>query len=131
MKIKYELADDVKNIAEELVKKLGWGWIDLNSVAFVRSYGSKSRGTLARCHALGKAMQIGMGRKKGFYLVEVISKRFDKLDERDKIKTIIHELMHIPKSFGGGFIHHNLVHERNVQRVYEHYIKLSQNKTWF
>ena len=131
MKIKYELADDVKNIAEELVKKLGWEWIDLNSVAFVRSHGSKSRGTLARCHALGKAMQIGMGRKKGFYLVEVISKRFDKLDERDKIKTIIHELMHIPKSFGGGFIHHNLVHERNVQGVYEHYIKLSQNKTWF
>ena len=101
MVIKYYDAPDVQEIAEELIKELGWDHISLDNISFIRSRGSSSRYTMARCHALGKAMQIGMKRKKGFYLVEVISEKYDKLPEIDKIKTIIHELMHIPKSFGG------------------------------
>jgi len=66
-------------------------------------------------------MQIGMGRKKGFYLVEVISEKFDKLSAKEQTKIIIHELMHIPKAFGGGFIHHNKVHDKSVKEIYEKY----------
>ena len=69
-------------------------------------------------------MQIGMGRKKGFYLIEVISEKFDKLSVDEQLKVIIHELMHIPKSFGGGFIHHNKVHEASVDHVYNHYCNI-------
>ena len=69
MMIKYEKADDIEKIAREVVERLSWFYIDLKHVAFIRSFGSKSRGTIARCHALGKAMQLGMGLKKGFYLV--------------------------------------------------------------
>ena len=32
--------------------------------------------------------------------------------------------MHIPKSFGGGFVHHNIVHEKNVEKMYQHYTNL-------
>ena len=128
MAIKYYPADDLKGVAKEIVFKLDWLHIDLNSVGFLRSRGSKSRGTIARCHALGKAMQMGMGREKAFYLIEVISERFDRMSEEDQIKTIIHELMHIPKSFGGGFKHHNIVNEKNVGKVYEHYCKLKKNE---
>jgi predicted metallopeptidase len=39
----------------------------------------------------------------------------------EKIKTIIHELMHIPFSFGGGFKHHNVVCEKNVNKMYKEY----------
>tara|TARA_Y100000310_G_C20422775_1_gene687473 strand:+ start:103 stop:513 length:411 start_codon:yes stop_codon:yes gene_type:complete len=136
MAIKYIKAYDLRKIAEEIVEKLSWNHIFLEHVAFIRSFGSKSRGTIARCHAMGKAMQIGMNREKGFYLIEVISERFDKMSEDEKIKTIIHELMHIPKSFGGGFKHHNIVNEKSVKNVYEHYVKLKQeelkeNKKWF
>ena len=98
-------------------------------MAFIRSHGSKAKRTIARCHALGKAMQMGMGRKRGFYLVEVISEMFDKLSREEQIKTIIHELMHIPKSFGGGFVHHNKVHDHSVCKVYDQYICLKENKT--
>ena len=128
MAIKYFDAEDVKQIAEELINELSWGHIPLEHVAFLRSTGSSSRYTIARCHALGKAMQIGMGRKKGFYLVEVISEKYDKLSKEDQIKTIIHELMHIPKSFGGGFIHHNHVHEENVNKVYSNYCNLKEKR---
>lgn len=72
-------------------------------------------------------MQIGMKRKKGFYLIEVICEQYDKLPQDEQIKTIIHELMHIPKSFGGGFIHHNKVHEDSVGKIYEKYIDLKRD----
>jgi len=124
--IKYHQAPDIQEIAEEVVRKLDWSHVLLEHVAFLRSTGSKARRTIARCHALGKAMQIGMGRKKGFYLVEVISEKFDKLSVEEQLKVIIHELMHIPKSFGGGFIHHDKVHEESVNHVYNHYCNLKK-----
>jgi predicted metallopeptidase len=127
MPIKYELAPDLQEITRELSSHL-FPHIKLDSVICIRSYGSSSRRTIARCHALGKAMQLAMGRTHGFYVIEAINKRFDKMSPEDKIKTMIHELMHIPKSFGGGFIHHNIVNEKNVEQEYQRYINLKQTK---
>ncbi len=126
MKIRYELAEDLQKIAND-ISILIFPHIKLDSVVCIRSFGSSSRGTIARCHALGKAMQLALGRK-GFYVIEVIHKRFDKLSEEDRIKTLIHELMHIPKSFGGGFIHHNIVNERNVEIEYDRYVNLKRRE---
>lgn len=134
MVIKYHAAPDIQKIAEEIVGMLEWNHVHLEHVAFLRSTGSKARMTIARCHALGKAMQVGMGRKKGFYLVEVISEKFDRLSAEEQVRVIIHELMHIPKSFGGGFIHHDKVHEKSVEQVYNHYCNLkkpSEDIKWF
>jgi predicted metallopeptidase len=125
MGIKYEIAEDIQKQVNEIALML-FPHVKLDSVVCLRSYGSSSRGTIARCHALGKAMQLALGRK-GFYVIEVINKRFDKMHEIDKTKTLIHELMHIPKTFGGGFIHHDVVHERNVERMYQHYCNLKKN----
>ena len=122
MGIKYQIAEDLQEAVNEIAKML-FPHVRVDDVVCLRSHGSTSRGTIARCHALGKAMQIALGRK-GFYLIEVISERFDRMSEMDRIKTLIHELMHIPKTFGGGFIHHNVVHERNVEIMYERYINL-------
>lgn len=126
MGIKYYPAEDVKQEAEDIVKTLNWIHVDFNNLGFLRSKGSSGRGTIARCHALGKAMQMAMGRTKGFYLIEVISEKFDKLPKHEQMKTIIHELMHIPKTFGGGFIHHDIVCEDNVGVVYDHYTNLKE-----
>lgn len=122
MPIKYELAEDLQKIVNELAILL-FPYIKLDSVVCIRSFGSSSRGTIARCHALGKAMQLALNRQ-GFYVIEIISKRFDKLSNEDKLKTLIHELMHIPKSFGGGFRHHDYVCERNIELAYQKYVSL-------
>lgn len=122
MGIRYKFAPDLQIKITEITRLL-FPYIRLDSVVCLRSYGSNSRKIIARCHGLGKAMQIALGRK-GFYVIEVISRRFDKLDEKEKIKTLIHELMHIPKNFGGGFIHHNIVNEKNVERMFQKYISL-------
>jgi len=127
MPIKYKKAEDLQKEIEEIVLFL-FPHVKLDSVICLRSFGSKSRGTIARCHALGKAMQLALGRK-GFYVIEVISERFDKLSKEDKIKTLIHELMHIPKNFGGGFKHHDFVCRKNVDRMYEKYVNLKYKRS--
>lgn len=130
MPIKYHEALDIRRKAKEIVDIMDWPHLDMAHIGFLRSTGSTARRTIARCHALGKAMQIAMGRKKGFYLVEVIAERFDKMSDEDQEKVIIHELMHIPKAFGGGFIHHNVVNERNVKIVYKEYLKRKVGRKW-
>ena len=130
MPIKYHDAPDLRERAEEIVNIMGWPHLDFKHIGFLRSTGSAARRTIARCHALGKAMRIAMGRKKGFYLVEVISERFDKLPMEEQDKVIIHELMHIPKAFGGGFIHHNVVNDRNVKKIYHEYLKKKLERRW-
>ena len=67
--------------------------------------------------------------RKAFYVLEFLSERFDKMSAEEQVKVIIHELMHIPKCFGGGFKHHNFVTERNVNKYYKAYMeKKNENK---
>lgn len=119
--MKYEFADDIQKIAEEISLIL-FPHVDLSNVKCFRSFGTSSRRTIARCHGLNKIMQKTIG-IKAVYALEFLSERFDKLDNEEKIKVIIHELMHIPQNFGGGFKHHNFVTDRNVNRCYTEYKK--------
>lgn len=131
--MKYEPAPDIQKIVEELSVLL-FSHIKLDRVKCFRSYGTSSRGTIARCHALGKLMQRAVG-VEAVYALEFLAERFDKLDEKDQIKTIIHELMHIPKTFGGGFRQHDFVCEKNVHLHYETYkakkADREKMKRWF
>lgn len=119
--MKYEFADDLQKRAEEISGIL-FPHIRIKDVKCFRSFGTSSRGTIARCHALNKIMQKAIG-IDAVYVLEFLVERFEKLSEEEKIKVIIHELMHIPKTFGGGFKHHNFVTERNVNFCYAEYKK--------
>lgn len=127
MKIKYGPAPDIEKIAREIAVLSNMKH-DFSRIRFLRSNGSKSRRTIARCHALPRIMQSALD-VKAHYVVEVISEQFDKMNDENKIKTIIHELMHIPKSMGGGFRHHDFVCTRNVEKIYKEFIKNSDSFT--
>jgi len=105
MPIRYAEALDVKDLVDRIVSKLSFYHIDLNCVYCFRSTGSKSRRTVARIHGLGKVWQKALN-KHSAYLIEVISERYDSLSREEKEKVIIHELLHIPKGFAGGFRPH-------------------------
>tara|TARA_Y100000310_G_scaffold335438_1_gene417518 strand:+ start:3613 stop:4008 length:396 start_codon:yes stop_codon:yes gene_type:complete len=124
--MKYEFAPDLQEIAEE-ISRLLFPHIIIEKIKCFRSYGTSSRGTIARCHTLGKLMQKTIG-VKAYYALEFLSERFDKLNEKEKLKVIIHELMHIPYTFGGGFKHHNHVTDKNVNLHYSTYINLKKVK---
>jgi len=129
--MKYEFAPDLQIIAEE-VCRLMFPHIKISNVRCIRGYGSSTSNTIARCHALGKAMQKAMG-IKAFYALEFLSERFDKLDKEEQLKVIIHELMHIPVSFGGGFKHHDYVTDKNVNLMYKRFKerKNEAQEDWF
>lgn len=105
MSIKYFEAPDVKELVERIVSKLGFSHVELHCVYCFRSTDSKSRRTVARIHSLGKLWQKALNNHSA-YLIEVISERYDRLSTEEKEKVIIHELLHIPKGFAGGFRPH-------------------------
>ena len=126
MPIKYELAPDILQRTYEIAKIMGMQHVDFTGVYAVRSHGSQSRGTIARCHALSKIWQKCLG-IKAVYIIEIISERFDNMSQEEQDKTLIHELMHIPKCFGGGFKHHNVVNRKNVEKLYKIYKSHQKN----
>ena len=134
--MKYEFAPDLQVKAREISKIL-FPHVDVDRVKCFRSFGTSTRGTIARCHALGKIMQKAIG-IKAVYVLEFLTEQFEKLNEEEKIKVIIHELMHIPKTFGGGFKHHDVVTNKNVNLYYKTYKnkkgeseKNENKKSWF
>lgn len=120
--MKYEYALDLKKRMIEIVEILGMEHVDLNRVECLRSFGSSTKRTIARCHALGKLLQKAM-KTDAFYAIEFLE-RFDKMNRKEQDKVIIHELMHIPKSFGGGFRHHDFVCEENVELLHQKFESL-------
>ncbi|MEK6862091.1 MAG: putative metallopeptidase [Nanoarchaeota archaeon] len=120
--MKYILARDLQERMVEIVRTLGMQHIDLSRVVCVRSYGSSTRLTIARCHTIGKVMQIAM-KMPAHYAIEFLEK-FDKLSSEEQDKSIIHELLHIPKAFGGGFRQHDFVCDENVERLHRHFVNL-------
>lgn len=122
--MKYEIAHDLQARLCEIVRKLKFDHVDCNRVVCIRGRGSKTKRTIARCHALPKVMQLAM-EVKAFYVIEFLE-RFEKLSKEEKDMTIIHELMHIPKAFGGGFRHHDFVNSHNVKQLYQRFLMSQQ-----
>ena len=105
MKIRYYEAPDIKELVERIVSKLGFEYVELKEIYCFRSSGSKSRRTVARIHSLGILWQKALRTSPG-YLIEVISERYDRMNREEKEKVLIHELLHIPHGFSGGFRPH-------------------------
>ena len=123
--IQYEHAEDIKQKLLEASSAIGTKH-DFSRVICLRSRGSKGIYTLARCHALSRAMQKALG-VKAHYVIEVVSEKYDKLSDEEKVKTLIHELLHIPKSFGGGLKGHGVVNRRTIDDVYRTYVSNRKN----
>jgi|SRR3989344_5687738 len=123
--MKYEYAWDLRDRMVDIIKTLGMNHVNVNRVECIRSFGSSTKRTLARCHALGKVMQKGM-KTDAFYTIEFLEK-FEKLSKVEQDKVIIHELMHIPKAFGGGFRQHDFVCDENVELMHQNFLNIKKS----
>ena len=123
MPIKYFPASDIKNQVDAIASDLDLFHIVPQFVFCVRSKGSKARRTIARIHGIGKIWQEVLNRPPS-YTIEVISEIYDKMSKEEKEKTLIHELLHIPGGFSGGFRPHKGYVERKI--VEQLYKKLQQ-----
>lgn len=115
--MKYAFSETHTIKTRNLIEKLGFVHIPLDRVACIVSNGTKTKRTIARIHTLGKAMQLGMN-MDSFYVIELMEPFFKETEE-NQTKTLIHELMHIPHNFGGGFRHHKpFVTKQKVEKEF-------------
>jgi predicted metallopeptidase len=103
--IEYFPAEDIKNRVDEIIDLLMFDHVRAGNVYCVRSRGSQSRRTIARIHGLGRIWQLAM-KIDATYIIEVISEQFDPLSKDGQDRVLVHELLHIPHGFQGGFRHH-------------------------
>ena len=122
--IQYGLAEDIDSRVKEIIRKLKMTHIDETRVICLRSKGSGSRRVIARCHGLSRIMQVAL-HQKPHYIIEILSERFDRLSREDQTKVLIHEILHIPHCFGGGFrAHKSYVTRAKVQKRYDEFMKV-------
>jgi len=116
-------APDVKKLVDKIVDNLDLSHVVPRSVHCYRSKGSKSKRIIARIHGFGRIWQEALGLPPA-YIIEVLSERYDRLSQEDKEKTLIHELLHIPKGFKGGFRpHKGYISRRRVDSLHKEYTK--------
>lgn len=65
-------------------------------------------------------------KSKAFYAIEFLEK-FDKMGKKEQDRIIIHELLHVPKTFGGGFRQHNYVCEDIIDELHKKFIKIKKS----
>lgn len=114
-------AEDVREMVTELVHKLEFEHVRLPNIFCVRSRGSRTR-AYARIWGLSRIFQVTAGFAPT-YVIEVLSQHFDKLPLAEKQKVIIHELLHIPKTFSGALLSHkgryHAVDHHTVERLFK------------
>lgn len=123
-----EPAPDVLRIIHMVLPHLPFTYIDEKRIVCMRSFGATSRAR-ARIWSFPRIWQLAL-KKPAYYVIEVLSQHFDHLHDEDKIRVIIHELMHIPKNFSGALVPHRGRHKhidsRTVERLFVVY-KNSKN----
>ncbi|TSC54010.1 MAG: metallopeptidase [Microgenomates group bacterium LiPW_16] len=97
-------APDIKRAIKNIITSLSMTYIDRRRVICFRSSGSTSRAR-ARIWSLPRVWQKAL-KVPAYYILEVISEKFDKLSKEDQDRVLIHELLHIPKNFSGSLLPH-------------------------
>lgn len=123
----FKKAPDIQKRLGEILTKVEMAYVKFTQVAAIRSYGSTSRAR-ARIWAFPTIWQEALGLKP-HYVIEVLSEKFDHLSYEDQTKILIHELLHIPKTFSGALRPHRMKYfrlHREVDVFYKQYRQNSQ-----
>lgn len=125
-------APDLEQELKRIVKNLKLDHIDANHVSAFRSTGSTARAR-ARIYAMPRIWQQALD-IKAHYCIEFITEHFSNLKYDHQQHVIIHELLHIPKTFSGALVPHwgkgrsHQVTHRVVNKLYKQYKKTLKSK---
>lgn len=119
--MKFKSAPDVQERVNKIIETLDFGHITAQNVICMRSSDSKAR-AYARIWSLPRIWQKALG-LEAHYILEVLSQYFDKQSREDQDRTLIHELMHIPRSFSGALVPHSCfgkkINRMSVEKLYK------------
>ncbi len=117
-RVKLVVDDSAWSVVKDLVSILGFKHVDVERIRVVRSFNSRTT-AYARIYGLPRVFQVAFGYKPS-YVIEIVDANFSRLDCRSKIRVLIHELLHIPKTFSGGLRPHGeLFYSKNISRLLE------------
>ena len=97
-------ASDIDDAIRDIIAKLGLDHLKPDQIIAFRSTGSTAR-IRARIYAMPRIWQLAL-KQKPHYCIEFLSEHFDHLSIDDKLRVVIHELLHIPKTFSGALLPH-------------------------
>ncbi len=110
-------APDVDRLVRDVLRHTPFPYVKRSRIVCVRSFKATSRAR-ARIWSFPKIWQLAL-QKPAHYVVEVLSQHFDTLTHDDKVRVIIHELMHVPKNFSGALVPHRGLHKKINHRTVE------------
>lgn len=117
-------APDIYARMRRIVRALGLGYITPARIRCVRVSGSRAN-ALARIWGLPPIFQDAL-RLHAHYVVEFMVPAFDRLSRQEQDRVIIHELLHIPRTFSGGIRPERSpslsISNRTVERYYRQYL---------
>ena len=65
-----------------------------------------------------------------YYVIEVVGERYDELDDEGKDKLLIHELLHIPKTFSGALRpHKGYISKTIINKLYNQFVS-NEGVSW-
>ena len=103
---------------------LGFTHVDATRIFCVRGYGSTSE-AWARIWGLPSLWQQVLGTRPA-YVVEIIEPEFSRLPADEQDRVLIHELLHIPRTFSGAIRPHRTptfrITRRTVEGFYQRYL---------
>lgn len=105
---------------QRLVIKCKFDHVKPGRVFCCKSTGATTR-AYARIWGLGRIWQQTLDIEPS-YIIEVISEKFDRLTKDQQDMVLIHELLHIPKTFSGALVPHKHkggVNDRVVRQIFE------------
>lgn len=124
--MKWEEAAEVKEDIAEILTVLDLPHVQLDRIFCYRTQGSTSR-AYARIWSFPKIFQDALDLQPA-YVIEVLSKYYDKLNRDEQKKVLIHELLHIPKNFSGALLPHKTrsrTMHKEVNTLFKMYKRLS------
>lgn len=123
----FESAPDIQERVTEIIIKLELKHIRAENMVCMRSHKSKAK-AYARIWSLPRIWQKALG-VEAHYILEVISHYFDGRSKDDQDRTLIHELMHVPKTFSGALVPHKCFEKRIDARTVEVLFKRLREQT--
>lgn len=122
--MQWHSAGDIHARLRRIARALALEYVEPARIHCVRVSGSRAN-ALARIWGLPPIFQDAL-RLRPHYVIEFMVPAFDRLSRQEQDRVIIHELLHIPKTFSGGIRPERSaslnINRRTVERYYRQYL---------
>jgi len=119
-------AHDIKKQLVDILNHTDFPHVDHTKIVCFRSFGAKTR-AIARIWNFPNIWQQALNLKP-HYIIEVIAEKFDRQSLDEQRKTLIHELLHIPKNFSGALRPHR-AHKWRLHSEVDRHIRTYHQQT--